>query len=110
MEFVGQESDAERAIEQIRTLRPDVVIVDTSNVVCDASAVVMRILQERIGDKVVRLNLHDNKICIFHEEQRSIRGVEDLLSAIETNGHAQMNQKGESQVSTGAELGERDNY
>lgn len=94
MEFVGRESDAERAIEQIKALRPDVVIVDTGNVACNANTTVMRILQERVGVKIIGLNLLNNTICVFHEEHRPIRNVEDLMSAIETDDNPQMNQKG----------------
>lgn len=91
MEFVGRESDADRAIERIKELRPEVVIVDTGNLACDASSVMWRIFQEKEISKIIGLNLNDNKMCVYHEEQRPVQRVEDLMNAIETDSKPQTN-------------------
>jgi DNA-binding NarL/FixJ family response regulator len=106
MDFVGRESDAERAIEQIRVLRPDVVIIDTSDTFAKACSIVARIFDEKLNAKIVGLNLNDNTMCVYREEERVIRGVEDLMSAISCDGETQMNQKGGSSISTVTHLGE----
>ncbi len=100
IELLGQESDVDRALEQIRTLHPDVIIVDVGNTHCDESPVVLRILRENYTAKVIGLNLNDNTICVYHEEQRPVRGVEDLMHAIESDDAAQAIRKGEEQIST----------
>ncbi|MBM4466967.1 MAG: response regulator transcription factor [Chloroflexi bacterium] len=62
LEIVGRETDADKAIERIKELRPDVVIVGSSDPTCDPTPVVMRILGEGVGIKVTGLNLQDNTI------------------------------------------------
>ncbi len=95
LELVGRETDVERAIHQIQLLHPDTVIVDSDNTVCETNSIVTRILQEETKIKIVRLNLHDNAMCVLHEEHRSIRDVEDLMTAIVTDEPVWINQKGE---------------
>jgi DNA-binding NarL/FixJ family response regulator len=86
LEIVGREMDLEKGLERIRELRPDVVIVDDGDPTHDPMSAVMRILRERLGTKVIGLNLQDNMVCVYRGEQRMARGVEDLLEAIEAEG------------------------
>jgi DNA-binding NarL/FixJ family response regulator len=83
LQIVGREMDLERGLDRIRELRPDVVIVDGVDRTRDPTPTVMRILRERLGTRVIGLNLQDNIVCIYRSEQRIARGVEDLLEAIE---------------------------
>lgn len=85
LEFVGREADADRAIELIKQLKPDVVVLDTNYAKCNADPILMRIFQEQLEIQVIGMNLQDNRICIFHEEQRIIHQVEDLRQAIQGN-------------------------
>jgi AmiR/NasT family two-component response regulator len=75
--------DVEKGLERISELRPDVVIVDSGDRMRDPTSTVMRILRERLGTRVIGLNLQDNIVSIYRGEQRIVRGVEDLLEAIE---------------------------
>jgi DNA-binding NarL/FixJ family response regulator len=83
LEVVGRETDANKVIERMTELRPDVVIVDSADPECDPVSVVMRILRERVGTRVVTLNLQDNTMCVYRGEQRVVTQVQDLLEAIE---------------------------
>ena len=83
LEIVGREMDVEKGLERIKQLRPDVVIVDSNDLDVDLTPGVMRILRERVGTKVIGLNLQDNIVYIYRGEQRIVRAVEDLLEAIE---------------------------
>jgi DNA-binding NarL/FixJ family response regulator len=83
LEIVGWETDVDRAIERIQELRPDVVIFDNNDLEVDFRLVVMRILKEGLGTKVIGLNLGDNTICIYRGEQRVLKEVKDLVEAIE---------------------------
>jgi DNA-binding NarL/FixJ family response regulator len=84
LEIVGRETDVDRAIERIQELRPDVVIFDNNDPEADFRPVVMRILREGLGTKVIGLNLRDNTVCIYRGEQRVLKEVKDLVEAIET--------------------------
>lgn len=85
LEIVGRETDVDKAIERIKELRPDAVILDDAEPKCDPTPAVMRILGEGLGTKVIGLNLQNNTICIYLGEQRVVRCTEDLIEAIEHN-------------------------
>ena len=105
MDFIGRESDAERAIEQIRAVRPDVVIIDMSDTFAKACSIVARIFDEKLNAKIVGLNLNDNTMCVYREEEKEIHGVADLMDALSCDGETQVNQKGGSQDSTVTHFG-----
>jgi len=83
LEIVGREADADKALERIKELRPDVVVLDSADL-CDPMPVVMRIFREGVGAKIIGLNIQDDTICIYRGEQRVVKGVEDLVEAIST--------------------------
>ncbi len=78
---VGCETDIAPAIEQIKKLRPDVVIVDTSDPACDATSEILRAL-EGSDQRVIGMSLLDSTIHVYHDERLIIRGVEDLIRAV----------------------------
>lgn len=82
VELVGEEANVERAIERVRVLCPDVVLVEQEPPACDPALVVMRILEELPGAEVVRLNLNDNTIRVYRGQQRIARDIGDLLEVI----------------------------
>jgi DNA-binding NarL/FixJ family response regulator len=83
LEVMGREVDVDKAMERIRELKPDVVIVDSGDPACGPTPAVMRILREGVGAKVIGLNLQNNTICIYRGEQRVVKEVKDLVEAIE---------------------------
>ena len=83
LEIVGRETDVDKAVERIKELQPDVVILDSADPACDPTPAVMRILKEGLGTKVIGLNLQDNTLCIYRGEQRVVKEVKDLMEAIE---------------------------
>jgi chemotaxis response regulator CheB len=85
MEIVGREADVDSAIERIKELQPEVVILDSGAPACDPTPAVMRILREGVGTKVIGLNLQDNTMCIYRGEQRVVKEVADLMEAIESS-------------------------
>jgi len=82
LEIVGREADADKALERIKELRPDVVILDSADL-CDPMPVVMRIFREGVGAKVISLNLKDNTMHVYRGEQRVVKEVHDLVEVIE---------------------------
>jgi chemotaxis response regulator CheB len=83
VDIVGRETDVDHAMERIREVRPDVVILDGSGPAHDPTLAVMRILREGVGIKVIGLNLQDNTMCIYRGEQRVVKEVRDLVESIE---------------------------
>ncbi len=78
LDIVGWEADIDKAVERIRELQPDVVILDSG----DPTPEVLRILREGVGTKVIGLNLQDSTMCIYRGEQRVVKRIEDLVEAI----------------------------
>jgi DNA-binding NarL/FixJ family response regulator len=87
LEFVGRETNPDQAVARIKELKPDMVILDTNYVACNADPVLLRIFQEQLGIKVIGMNLQDNRICIYHEEQRVVQSVDDLKSIIHNDAN-----------------------
>ena len=84
LELVGRETIPDRAIERIKELKPDIVILDSDYVACNADPILLRIFQEQLGIQVIGMNLQDNRICIYHEEQRIVQSVDDLKNILNT--------------------------
>jgi DNA-binding NarL/FixJ family response regulator len=82
LEIVGLESDVEVAMERIKELRPDVIIVDSTMPDYDPQLVISRMLQNGSKSRVIGLNLHDNAMFIYRGEHRTAGGVEDLVQAV----------------------------
>ena len=79
IEIVGQETDAACALERVRELRPDVVIVDSTSPGVDAPELALAIFRAGMRVRVIGLGLEDNAIHIYHKERRIAHGVEDLM-------------------------------
>ena len=85
IEFVGRETDSDQAIECIKLLQPDIVIVDHEFPLCTQSPMLLRILDAGLSAKVIGLNLRNNTMCIYRGEQRVAQTVQDLIHAIEND-------------------------
>lgn len=85
LEIVGHEKELSRAIEQIRALQPDVVIVDSDEPEASRGTIMMRVMKEGLRTRVVALGLADNKILICHGEQRTVEEIDDFVSSITSN-------------------------
>jgi len=83
LEIVGREADVDLAMDRIRELQPDVVVLDNSSPVCLLTPAVMDIFAACPGVRVVGLNLENNTVCIYSGEQRVVESMEDLVEAIE---------------------------
>lgn len=91
LEIVGRGCDPEEAIARIRELRPDVIILDNDDPAGQLSSLVARILGDRMGVRVIGLNLQDNAnntICTYHGEQRIVHEAQDLVEIIESQDYS----------------------
>lgn len=82
-DVVGQETELSSAVDLIKSLRPDVVIINCDDPEPDLSQAVVSLLQNSLGVRIIGLSLEDNKISIYRGEYKQVRQVEDLLQAIE---------------------------
>jgi DNA-binding NarL/FixJ family response regulator len=82
LELVGQETDEEKAIEQIKALQAQVVIWDSSKTQDGAMPTIISVLRENPGIRVIGLSLHDNNLYIYQVTQRIANDLEELIEAI----------------------------
>ncbi|MDX1521770.1 MAG: response regulator transcription factor [Anaerolineae bacterium] len=81
IEVLGYESNGQRALEQIKVLKPDVVILDEDEPPHDT--LLLQILKATPTIKVIGLSLHRNDLFIYQARQHSTADVDDLVGAIE---------------------------
>lgn len=90
VEILGCASNPDLAIDQIKRLKPDVVILDSTRLSRDSITNLVRILYQDV--KVIGLNLHNNQLTLYQRSRRAtqeyqalewkVNGVTDLLEAI----------------------------
>ncbi|MBN1995461.1 MAG: hypothetical protein JW953_22430 [Anaerolineae bacterium] len=78
IEFVGHAIDVDGAIEYIKTLQPDVIIIDGDSV----GAEIEFILKAKPDLKIINLSLQNNNLYVYRASQRVTRNVSDLMEAI----------------------------
>ena len=83
VDIAGQATDITRGIEQIKTLQPNVVIIDTNGPPEASAATVMRILMEFPNIKVISLSLYHNNFYIFRASLGAATSPRDLARAVE---------------------------
>ncbi len=85
VEIVAQEADPARAVESIKELQPDAVIVDNECPADDPAELALAVFKTGAKARVIGLSLKDNTIHIYHNERRIAHEVEDLMKAIESD-------------------------
>lgn len=83
LEIVGQEADPIKAIAWIRSLKPDVVVIDSKDLASAPFSIVACLLKEDEGIRIIALNLENQTIRVYQGEQRHASNVDDLIAAIE---------------------------
>jgi DNA-binding NarL/FixJ family response regulator len=82
-EIIGRETCIERALGQLESLRPDVIIVDGSDPNCDPGEVVSAVFHMGLKVKVISININDNQLHIYRGEHKVAKEVSDLVEAIQ---------------------------
>ena len=91
LEIVGREADPTKAVAWIRTLKPDVVIVDSKDLASAPFSLVACLLKEDENVRIIALSLENQTIRVYHGEQRHALTVDDLIAAIAEDAHSQAN-------------------
>ena len=81
--LVGWERDLDQALERIRELRPDAVLLDKGDVSANGASPVMRILEQGLETRVIALSLMDSSISVYRQERHQVDNVNDLVHIIE---------------------------
>jgi hypothetical protein len=80
LSVVGMGAAELSVVDQIRKLRPDVVILDSDS---DAQSTLLPVLlRENLGVKLIGLTLEDNRIDIYYQQQLVGTDVADLVEAV----------------------------
>lgn len=74
------DSDEPDALSRIAELKPDVVILDSSDTGCDPGPVLTQILRTKERTMIIGLDLSDNVACVCSIEHRLVKNVSDLLA------------------------------
>lgn len=82
VEVVGRASDPDEACRQIRLLCPDVVIFDSRDPLCDPGSILVRLMRENPGMRIIGLNLQDETLCTYSGEIRMAQDIETVVDAI----------------------------
>jgi DNA-binding NarL/FixJ family response regulator len=88
LDILGRESDVDRASQRIANLQPDVILLDISDKAKDSTMALMGFLRDRLGTKVIGVNLQDSSVCIYCADRLAIREVADLLEVMKGAGFA----------------------
>jgi DNA-binding NarL/FixJ family response regulator len=81
---IGQETNVNRAIESIKELQPDVIILDNDDTL-EPSPDLLRLLKAISGIKVISLNLQNNSLHVYRTIEQIVRDTQDLVKAIESD-------------------------
>lgn len=82
VEVVGMEKDDQQALEKIKALNPDVILVDSGATHTDPCLTISEIFQEVPGARVISLSLQENGIDIYDKHRIVACGPDDLVRAI----------------------------
>lgn len=76
------ERDDRLALERIRALRPDVILVDSSGAPEEHCLTISWIFREMPEARVINLSLQGNGIDIYDKQRITAAGPEDLLRVL----------------------------
>jgi chemotaxis response regulator CheB len=83
IELVGMETDSDLALAQVRELLPDVVLIESDE---NSDTGVLTALTQLAYRKekllLIRMSLTDKELHIYHQEQRRLMNMQDLVGAI----------------------------
>ncbi len=83
VEIVGEESSIERAIQEIESLTPDVVIWGDSGTRDSNQPEEINLLKAKPDVRVIGLSMQNNDLFIYRASRMVVTGVKDLVKAIE---------------------------
>jgi chemotaxis response regulator CheB len=83
LEVMVCKADVSLAIEQVKELKPDVVIIEHRKPATDLGNALRRMLKACEKLKIIELDAEDNAISIYSGRQQVVKQVQDLVEVIE---------------------------
>lgn len=84
LNVVGYETNIDRALQQIKKLEPDVIILESDKALPNnPSTILSRLLKENLGTKIIALSLQNNELIIYMTAQWLAKSIDDLVKAIQ---------------------------
>lgn len=90
--IVGRAANIDQAIEQVKTLQPDLVILDTTDLVGDFKLDILYILMLHPTVQVINMNLCNNQLASYQLDPQmtsgyqisewKVEGITDLMNVI----------------------------
>ncbi len=87
IELLGMETDMDIALAQVRALDPDIVLVegDGGKIESTLMSELTRLAYEKEKLRIIRLNLPQEVLRIYYQEQRRFMDTHDLVAAIRSS-------------------------
>jgi DNA-binding NarL/FixJ family response regulator len=82
IKVVGQETDIEQAIKQIKKVQPEAVIIYSDDSRITSRLTIIEILKASPNTKVIHLSLQNNTFYVYQATQWIATSLDDLLIAI----------------------------
>jgi DNA-binding NarL/FixJ family response regulator len=82
IEIVGWEEDPRKAVEQIRALRPAIVVAGCGDTHVGLDREVTHLLDGELGIHLICLDLQSNSMFIYRKEEKTVKEVGDLIQEI----------------------------
>ncbi len=87
-EVVGVDLDLNDAVDSLRVIHPDAVVIDADDLSSGGRELLLQLLRETPSIQVVCLTAVDGKVSVYRREQRPVLRSEDLLDALREPGDA----------------------
>jgi chemotaxis response regulator CheB len=95
VEIVGMKAKGEEALNQIRALKPDVIVVEAEKKMPESCVLFFRLLEEQPQARVVRVSLEDNTVTHYTGRRFVLTQATDftgvLLSGVRDAGNDAVN-------------------
>lgn len=82
VEIIGEETEVNRAIKQVKTLQPDVIIWGNSGINPALTQEEIHLVKATPGIKIIGLSLQNNNIIVYQSARKVIGDIQDLVKAI----------------------------
>lgn len=81
VEWVGAASDCEVGLSEILALKPDTILMEETEEACRFRATdILEVAPWNV--RVLSMSLNENRLSIFHREQKTVGQAEDLLHLV----------------------------
>jgi DNA-binding NarL/FixJ family response regulator len=85
LKVIGSETNTGQALDKIKELQPDVVVIYADDVRFNSDAMITGIFKVSPQAKVIVMSIHNNLFYVYQAAQRTANDLEDLITAIQAD-------------------------